>query len=349
MAVRWEEVAGYADELSEQLQAIKAIGVGERVAGPRDRCVRALGKARAMHIALRDEVQAIEGRSAQALRPLIVAAEQAVPNDAGLMANGREPVVKVARDRALNEQRTAWAAEIVAKAVPSLQGIAGEAVAAFQDLDAAVEGERLRFDGPSTLFDPPKDLQAILLEQRLAHELEQGGVDSIESAYLGMLKIGDVERIKAIESASRAFLLRVIEDGARTEERRKSARSTGRTTDGALSKAFALLAEFDRQRKLRVPPEVGNAFKAREALIGLFGELLGISARYLTREAFAARFLDGDGTQVRDPYEVDPGWPKRFLPPAPPPVGWRPIIGYGPGGQRVRDLPMRLQGKGGSR
>lgn len=303
---------------SDTLAKIRALGfvaVSASVAPARDRVCKALSAVAAYHRRARNLVLDVEARSHVGLRPTMQRVADEVPRDAGIFAEGRDRVVRNAQDRAMNDERRKWAREVAGKSTDTIAQLTKESVDAFRAFDLALVGDRVKWRGPSSLRDDaPKTLEAILLEQRLAAELESAGVDHIEQVYTATLQVGDIDRATRIETAARSYLLRVIDDGARGEESRKRAR-TGRTTDGAtMSKAITLLATFEEQRNARVPAELKNAEAVRDAFDALFSMLLGMHAKYLSSEAFAARYLQG-GPREHDAYEIDPRWPMRFSPP----------------------------------
>lgn len=297
-----------------KLRALQCLAVPASIATARDSACKALAAVAMFHRRSRDLVLETEARSRVGLRPTM---KQIADQVGGGGYADRDRVVRNVQERRMNEERAKWSREVAGKSSDTIAKLATDARDAFAAFDLALEGERLRWHGPSSLRDDaPKSLEQHLAEQRLAAELEAAGVDHIEQVYAGTLKIGDVARAERIEAASRRYLLRVIDENGREEERRKRARSgrSGPHDTEAMSKAVALLATFERERANRIPQELRNAEALRDALDQVFADLLGMSAKHLSTEAFASRFLQG-GPREHNPYEVDPRWPMRFSPP----------------------------------
>lgn len=326
------------NDVTTKIEALKLAAVPRAVSGPRDRLCAALLSGVRLHVEMRRRVYEIEARAGVGLRPTLKRIADEVPQNAGLFGAGRDHVIKIAQDKAMNAERSKYAREVAEKSTEAVTKIGEEARAAFQALDLALEAEKQKWHGPSTLRDDaPHTMEQHLAEQRLAYELESGGVEFVRETYEGALRVGDADRAQKIEAAARGFLLRIVSGGARDEERRKSARAGGRTTDGAaLGTAVALLHRFEQERLARIPADLTNAFAVREALAAVYAEVLGVHARFMSSAEFQSSYLHGDGSALRDPYRVDPKWPIRYAPPNAPLPDWNT---YAARGHR---LPARI-------
>jgi hypothetical protein len=101
------------------------------------------------------------------------------------------------------------------------------------------------------------------------------------------------------------------------------------------NQAFRLLREYEKYQQSRMPPSIKAANDLLNRLRGVWLQLVGYNAKFLSTAAFALAHLEGDPRRpdAVGPWSLDDAWVQRYLPSSANSFrlpGWTPTIAKSP-------------------
>lgn len=210
---------------------------------------------------------------------------------------------------------------VLQKRAGGTSAVAEEVKAAIADLERRLARDRGDALGPSALRETGESVEKLLkglqLQQQLSDLIKTDGVAAAAQLYSDKMALEDDEAMRRLEDALTPALVAIVETPAPKLHAQRAAVNGTERSDQAVEErigARRLLHAFDDARLARVPAALLCAEQCLEMLRPIFRAILGVNdARYLSRAAFAEKYLSGRGIDPRKTWEIDEKWPIRQI------------------------------------